>query len=421
MNELIDIAPKVDVRESEFMRLLGYPPDVVVGQNVKDLMDSTASWYARNGRPWVYARRVERIDLPAGKVRIDGREFSSQRLYSQLTEAHADSAMVVAVSAGESCETRARELWEEEKPDEYFFMEVYGSAVVEHLVTHTGARFCEWADHNGAAILPHYSPGYPGWDITEQSALLNLIFPKKGNGYPGQIRVLDTGMLQPKKSLLAVFGITHDVEKVRHLTSLVPCENCSYQPCQYRRMPYKRSLPQLEDVRNLQPTTENIQMANEKIKSPLEINAKYLVSTRALEKWSKERLTLDVKEDRSVEARFRYEGTTCSDLGHAIEFEYRVKLSPADEHYKILEASSYPAAGDVGHTLMCEYLENGPSLMRAIRNEKPLLGRLLNEVLTWKREFNPSGCYCSSESRDYKWGLVLEVIHYALVQMEKRK
>ena len=44
-------------------------------------------------------------------------------------------------------------------------------------------------------------------------------------------------MLRPKKSLLAVFGLTRHIDRVRRLTDLVPCENCSFLTCQYRRSP----------------------------------------------------------------------------------------------------------------------------------------------------------------------------------------
>ena len=56
--------------------------------------------------------------------------------------------------------------------------------------------------------------------------------------------------------------------------------------------------------------------------------------------------------------------------------------------------------------------------MSAIDSEKPLLGRPLNAVLEWRREPNGAGCYCEPQSRNHKWGLVLETIHYALVQKE---
>ena len=416
---LIDLAPRVDVQDSEYKRLLGYPPDHEIGMRVRDLIDSTRRWYAENGRPWVYARRAETMELSSGRVCMEGVNFFSHRLQSQLSEAQSNEVMLVAASAGKNCEEMARQLWNEEKPDEYFFMEVYGSAVVENLITNVGARFCEWADQNRKAILPHYSPGYPGWEISEQNELLKLILREKEAKLQEEIRVLDSGMLQPKKSLLAVFGITSNIEKVKRLTSLIPCDNCSLQSCQYRRLPYRNSIPQFEDVRKLQSGGDDGKHLRSTENSPLKPAAKYLTNVRALRKWTEERLHLNILDDRSVEARFRYEGTTCSNTGHAIEFDYYIKLSPSNEDYKIVAAQCVPAPGEMGYTLMCEYLENSRQLMSAIEREKPLLGKPLNDVLNWTREYNPSGCYCSPESRDYKWGLVFEVLHYALAQQEK--
>ena len=106
-------------------------------------------------------------------------------------------------------------------------------------------------------------------------------------------------------------------------------------------------------------------------------------------------------------------------MGQVLEFDYHVKLGSPAEHYKVVAAECSPAPGDMGHTFMCQFLENAPLLMSSIQKEKPLLGRPLNDVLSWEREYNPSGCYCNAESREYKWGLVFEVLHYALAQQEK--
>ena len=57
--------------------------------------------------------------------------------------------------------------------------------------------------------------------------------------------------------------------------------------------------------------------------------------------------------------------------------------------------------------------------MRSIATEKPLLGRPLDDVLTWQRAANPSGCFCDSARREHKWGLAFEVIHFALAQRER--
>src|SRR5262249_14905242 len=106
-------------------------------------------------------------------------------------------------------------------------------------------------------------------------------------------------------------------------------------------------------------------------------------------------------------------------LGRPLEFHYRVKLGSSETGYQILDAICYPAPHDDGHTYQCEYLSDPESLMKRIANEKPLLGRPLNDVLTWERTYSPSGCFCDAERRAHKWGLVLEVIHFTLVQHEK--
>lgn len=418
MKEIMDIAPAINVLESEYKRLLGYPSDYILQERVRDLMDAAIRWYAENGKPWIYARQASELEISDGQLKVDGIEFASKRIHDQLIHAQAQSMVMVAVSAGKSLEEKSRQLWKEEKPDEYFFMEVYGSAVVEHLITTTGARLCEWGDRHKMAILPQYSPGYPGWDISDQDGLMRLIRQKKKIDFPEEIHVLESGMLQPKKSLLALFGITPHLERVQRLTTLIPCENCSMASCQYRRVPYKHPQQQIEDVRRLQSRGQGGSNRNVRNDSVLEPDAKYSINLRALEKWSRDRLQLSYLEDQSVEARFRYEGTTCSNMGRTLEFDYHVRLGSSDIGYIILGAYCAPADGDTGHMFMCQYLEDADSLMNAISNDKPLLGRPLKDVLTWRREYTPSGCYCGMGSREYKWGIVLEVLHYALQQRE---
>ena len=100
-------------------------------------------------------------------------------------------------------------------------------------------------------------------------------------------------------------------------------------------------------------------------------------------------------------------------------FPRPVKLGPRTEGYPIREQRCAPAPGDEGHTLMCQYIENPSQLMDGIEREKPLRGERLNAVLSWQRQPSAAGCYCEAASREHKWGLVLETIHYALVQKER--
>jgi hypothetical protein len=416
MFELLDTQPDVQVREAEYKRLLGFPERHPLEGRALELAQWARDWYSRHGRPWLYARETGRLELGNGALQIHGREFASKRLHEQLAQAEAAGGVLAVVSAGPECEAMAHQLWQEEKPDEYFFLEIYGSAVVEHLITYAGGRICGWAEPAGMAVLPHYSPGYTGWDVADQVKLFELL--RDGQAFPGELQVHTTGMLRPKKSLLALFGLTRRLDLMRSIHDLVPCENCSLPDCGYRRAPYRQALSRLEDVRQLQ-TPAPAAAARGLSRSGLDRDAHYSLNLRALRKWSQERLKLTFREDRSLEALFRFEGTTCSNLGHPLEFHYVLQLGPPEQGYRINDAACVPAPGDTGHEKMCAWLEDAQALARSIESEQPLLGRPLNEILTFQRRFSPSGCYCNADSRTHKWGLVLEVIHYALVQREK--
>ncbi|HXY20172.1 MAG TPA: hypothetical protein VEH83_09280 [Gemmatimonadales bacterium] len=414
--ELADAAPAVEVQEAEYRRLLGWPAGHEVTGRSLELAAWARSWYAEHGRPWWYARQAASLALGPGRVEIEAAPFDALRLGEMLAQAEATSAMLVAVGAGAACEEHARALWEEGKPDEYFFLEVYGSAVVEALVAAAAFRLCEWADRHGLAVLPHYSPGYPDWDIADQARLLDLVGVARRRDLPEGVRALPTGMLKPKKSLLAVFGLTPRLDRVQRLTTLVPCANCSLAGCRYRRAPYRRPLRQLESVHPARAGSDGVGAAA--APGPLTAGARYSVAPAVLRRWARERLRLRVLGDRTVEAAFRYDGTTCSNMGQPLAFEYRIALASREEGYTITDLSCAPAEGDVGHKFMCEYLDHGDDLMRAIAGEQPLLGHPLDAVVGWRRGTSAAGCYCTASSREHKWGLALEVLHFALCERD---
>jgi len=416
MIEFADATPVVDVPTAEYSRLLGYPPGWALEGRAQELAEMAAGWFAKNGRPWVYARQAESLHADNGSIGIDGVSFSSPRLQSTLQRADAHSVILMAAGAGPELECEAQRRWQNEQPDEYFFLEMYGSAVVERLVTMTGARLCAWAEQQEMAVLPHYSPGYPEWDISEQSRLLGLLTQSGRKLLPSPLEALCSGALRPKKSLLAVFGLTHHVERVRPLTGLVPCENCSFTPCQYRRAAYVRA-PESSNLMGLPADSVPPAGAAPVTVSPLNRAAKYGVNTKALKRWAGERLSLNLRDDGAIDAVFRYDGTTCSNMGRPLTFHYTVKLGPPEEGYLIRGQQCVPAPSDTGHKYMCQY-DNG-RLLTAIDSENPLLGKPLDDVLFWQRPDCAAGCYCDPAGREHKWGLVLETIHYALTHREE--
>ena len=197
-----DTAPVIDVDPERYSRLLGYPRGHEMSDRAAELAAWARQWHAGHARPWICARETE-----------------------------PGSAVLVAVSAGAELEHEAQRLWRDEKPDEYYFLEVYGSAVVERLLEQARERLCAWAERDGRVVLPHRSPGYGGWDIAEQPALLARI----AGLLPSPVEALESGALRPKKSQLALFPLAARDERTARLAAAGSCQVCSMRNCAYRR------------------------------------------------------------------------------------------------------------------------------------------------------------------------------------------
>lgn len=400
MRESIDTHPVFTVRDAEYFRLLGYPRGQAPGERALELAAWARDWYLANGRPWTYIRRVELLATNETLI-LDGLSFDSAQLQQHLARHNAQAAMLLAVSAGRECEEHARQLWNEGKPDEYFFLEIFGSAVVEELVATTNGRVCDMAGFQELKAVPHYSPGYSGWDVADQNKLFGLIATGMRESFPGPIEVLSSGMLRPKKSMLAVFGLAPARNGAETAATHTPCEGCSFSPCQYRRAPYRHDLG--ARTVSAQPKQEPA-------------HSGYTVNPRALRKWADERVQIAGRADGTVEAVFRFDGTTCSNMGRPLAFDYRVILSDRDGGHRILETSCSPAAGDRGYESTCAFLDDPDKHLHDIAADRPLIGRPLDDVLSWSRVPAPSGCHCNAEGRLHKWGLALEAIHFALAR-----
>jgi hypothetical protein len=250
---LIETRPPLEVEEAEYARLLGLPRGHVFEEPLAGLARWAREWYEENGRPWSCAREVERLEIVNGATRVEGAELDSPPLTARLERAGATAAVVAAVGAGPEAESEAGRLWREGHPDRYFFLEIFASAVVEALLKRLAGGLCTWADEQGLDALPPYSPGYRGWPLTDQQALLDLIVGA-GEPLPSPLEVLETGQLRPKKSQLALFGLAPRSDKTARLTELIPCTTCSYSPCRYRRAPFDRLEYDSGDTRPTNPT-----------------------------------------------------------------------------------------------------------------------------------------------------------------------
>ena len=61
--ELASTLPEVNVLPEEYVRLLGFPRGWQLEGRSLELADWARDWYAKNGRPWFYARQAESFEI----------------------------------------------------------------------------------------------------------------------------------------------------------------------------------------------------------------------------------------------------------------------------------------------------------------------------------------------------------------------
>lgn len=415
--KIFDSNPKIAVTDSEFGRLLGFPPGQEWGDRVVELAVWAREWYAAHGKPWVHTHEAEALEVGENSVRVEKVEFKSRELRDRLTKAKAAGAVLVAAGAGVEAEEEAQQRWKSDRPDEYFFLEVYASAVVEHLITTTGARLCDWAEHQKMVVLPHYSPGYPGWELEDQHALLTLLRLSRA---PHQldVEVMTSGQLRPKKSQLALFGLAAKNSATQQPAELIPCHHCSYTPCAYRRASYRETAYCVDGspVPDVAPLKRN---GIPKPAVPLKRGFRYSIGEKALRRWAEEHLQIETAANGDLRARFRYHGSTCSNMGTPLTYDFSVWLGYAADGYRVVKTMCSPAVEDSGVESTCSFIEGPERHLAEVAGQPPIIGRHLDDAVQWAPDILPSGCLCRETDRNHKWKLVLQTLHYRLAHHEE--
>jgi hypothetical protein len=218
---------------AELARLLGMPRSRALEGEIAARADGARQWYARHGRPQLLARRAGIAGVGDTEVRLDGgRILGGEAIVRRLSAGRAHAALAVAVTAGPEVDAETERLWANDRPDEAYFLDRLATAVVEILMLRATTWLCREASAASETALAHLSPGCGAWALEAQRELYSWL--SAGAALP-PLEMLDSGMLRPKLSLLAVIGLTR-LATAPHATGA--CRACDLARCAYRRAPY---------------------------------------------------------------------------------------------------------------------------------------------------------------------------------------
>src|SRR5262245_14411321 len=191
-----------EVPEELLRRHLGLPPGVPIEDAHRALIDGARERFHRCRSVWAAVSRREIEELRGDEVRLQGGgRLSSPALAEGLRASGAHAIAVSAVTAGRAVDEEIDRLWKADLPDESLFRHAVAVAAVEHLRARAARLLADHFSIAGERLLPHSSPGYPGWDLSDQAALLALL-PDRG-----PILALPSGGLAPQRSTTAAHGV----------------------------------------------------------------------------------------------------------------------------------------------------------------------------------------------------------------------
>jgi hypothetical protein len=114
-----------------------------------------------------------------------------------------------------------------------YIYDIIGSIVVDAAADMMQSELEKTILSAGKKITNRYSPGYCGWDVSEQHKLFRL-FPDNFCG----IRLTDSALMDPVKSISGIIGIGEEVRYNNYRCSL-----CDMKECAYREVSERKSYP----------------------------------------------------------------------------------------------------------------------------------------------------------------------------------
>lgn len=166
-----------------------------------------------------------KFDNENRSVAINNISFNIKKIvFGQIKKS--DSLAVFLCTAGEEIGIRSRRAMKERDFLRGYVYDVIGSEIVESAADLMQAELEKSAVTSGNRITNRYSPGYCGWNVSEQHKLFQLI----PYNYCG-IRLNESALMDPEKSVSGFIGIGENVKSNAYI-----CQICDMKDCIYRKV-----------------------------------------------------------------------------------------------------------------------------------------------------------------------------------------
>lgn len=217
----------VSINKSEVLRYLGYK-----GQNINNDLDLKINKCIEETKKEVNAKYIYEIydidkDLDSNTVEFKNTNLKlrSNDIIKLLKDCN--KCVLMCATIGFNIEKNIRK---------YSYKNLTKGIIIDSCATTAIEEICDLIEENilkrvaknGKSLTMRYSPGYGDLDMRANKDILTVLDAQRKIG----VTVTDTGIMIPRKSVVALIGITNQKIKRAKRT----CENCSNRfNCEYKR------------------------------------------------------------------------------------------------------------------------------------------------------------------------------------------
>lgn len=216
---------QVNVNLQNVISEMGYP-DGIVPPEISEIVETQ------------YQNSKEYVDLRCGFVRIDqgnisvegnlvhfkNVKFRTEKIVS-VPLTRMKEAVLFVVTLGHEFDDWSRSTFNNGDPLAGYIIDLLGSEIAESTADWIENKIVSIVRIENKKCSNRYSPGYCGWDVSEQHKLFSF-FPENFCG----ISLTKTALMKPHKSVSGIIGVGENLSRIEY-----PCDVCNVQHCYKNR------------------------------------------------------------------------------------------------------------------------------------------------------------------------------------------
>lgn len=222
-----NIISNVSVDKSEVLRYLGHN-----GQEINNDLNLKINQCIKETKNEIDTKYVYQIYSIKNDLNLNTVQFENTNLILKSKDISellrdCDKCVLMCATLGFNIEKNIRR---------YSYNNLTKGIIIDACATTSIEEVCDLVQDSildevskeGKSLTMRYSPGYGDLDISANRDILNVLDAHRKIG----VTVTNTGIMIPRKSVVALIGITNEkIKKVKRT-----CENCSNRfNCEYRR------------------------------------------------------------------------------------------------------------------------------------------------------------------------------------------